>query len=227
MAKPKGDEFVHFGDRLTLLDDYAGGGYLTADGFSTTQLGTAPSAYSTFAGAVFLLRPQHDYTIAKSLAVELDKAGLTQTEARAKPQFRRRYEEREREIALNAASFQRSLGREARYGMVVQLQHSTSSKYLSVAKQSSEVNKEGRRVVLDRNAGEDAWFRLMPRLRHVHSEGERVHIGDPVLLEHVHTGLGINIVHDGQLLADGRHEAIGAAAPSALKVRSVAGRGGA
>ena len=88
---------------------------------------------------------------------------------------------------MNKQAFQQASGREVRYGMVVQLQHNTSQKYLSVAKQASEVNKEGRRVILDREAGEDAWFRIMPRLR-VHSEGERVHEGDPMVLEHVNTG---------------------------------------
>ncbi|KAL1529829.1 hypothetical protein AB1Y20_000761 [Prymnesium parvum] len=120
---------------------------------------------------------------------------------------------------MNKQTYEQLIGRELRYGMVIQLQHETSQKYLCVTKQASEVNKEGRRVILDREAGEDAWFRLMPKLR-VHSEGVRVHEGDPVLLEHVNTNLCLRVEagKDTFLLPDGRHELLATPSGTALKM---------
>lgn len=209
MAK-KPDAFLHLGDRLALLDE--SWGYVGANGFANVQVGASPLdessavlSYLTSRDSVFLVRPQHDYSIVKKMRQEAEKKGLSMAEAKNHPDFRRRLEQREREISMNRQTFQQVIGRELRYGMVIQLQHETSQKYLCVSKQASEVNKEGRRVILDREAGEDAWFRIMPRLR-VHSEGVRVHVGDPILLEHVNTLLCLRVEggKDAQLLPDGR-----------------------
>lgn len=206
----KRDAFLHLGDRLALLDEAYG--YVGANGFANVQVGTssldessAVLSYLTSRDSVFLVRPQHDYSIVKKLKEEAEKRGLTMEESKIHTDFRFRWQQREREIAMNKQMFEQVQGRELRYGMVVQLQHETSQKYLSVSKQASEVNKEGRRVILDREAGEDAWFRIMPRLR-VHSEGVRVHVGDPIILEHVNTALSLRVEggKDAQLLSDGR-----------------------
>ena len=45
----------------------------------------------------------------------------------------------------------------------------------------------------------------MPRLR-VHSEGERVHIGDPIVLMHLHTGLWLDTGRAEAKLPDGKFE---------------------
>ena len=87
--------------------------------------------------------------------------------------------------------FEQSTGRDVRYGMVVQMQHDTSHKFIVVTRESAVLNKDGRRVTLDSNAGEAAWFKIMPRLR-VHSEGEKVHVDDPVLLESVDSNLKLS-----------------------------------
>ena len=220
----EGATYLHVGDRITLLDD--SWGYVGANGFANVQVGTsvldatsAVLSYLTSRDSVFLIRPQHDYSVVKKLRQEAEKMGLTMNEVKNDPRFRRRMEQRAREVAMNKQAFQQSTGREVRYGMVVQLQHDTSQKYLRVAKQASEVNKEGRRVVLDRDAGEEAWFRIMPRLR-VHSEGERVHVGDPILLEHVNTALGVRVEGDKNSLplSDGRREVLATPTGTPLKV---------
>ena len=55
----------------------------------------------------------------------------------------------------------------------------------------------------------------MPRLR-VHSEGEKVHVGDPVTLEHVQSGLRLMVY---QRLPDGRCEVIATQqAPTGFKL---------
>ena len=66
-----------------------------------------------------------------------------------------------------------------RYGAVLQLQHEASHKYICVSRHPAVRMKDARQVVLDREAGEAGWFRVLPKLR-VHSEGERVHVGGPL-----------------------------------------------
>ena len=86
-----------------------------------------------------------------------------------------------KEDEANLEEFEQSTGKPVRFGMVVQLQHDTSHKFIVVTRESAELNRDGRRVMLDANAGEGAWFKIMPRLR-VHSEGEKIHVDDPVML---------------------------------------------
>lgn len=59
-----------------------------------------------------------------------------------------------------------------RYGMVVQLRHTSSNKFITVTRQDAQCNPDAREVLVDAEGGESAWLRIMPRLR-VHSEGER------------------------------------------------------
>ena len=61
-------------------------------------------------------------------------------------------------------------------------------------------------TMLDDHAGEAGFFRIKPRLR-VHNEGERVHSGDPVVLEEINTGQRLMF---GSPLANGSQEVISA-----------------
>lgn len=58
---------------------------------------------------------------------------------------------------------------------------------------------------LDNNAGEGAWFKIMPRLR-VHSEGEKIRVDDPVVLENVDTHL--KLCSDPQLGSVSSHQEV-------------------
>ena len=109
-----------------------------------------------------------------------------------------------KEDEANLEEFEQSTGKPVRFGMVVQLQHDTSHKFIVVTRESAELNRDGRRVMLDANAGEGAWFKIMPRLR-VHSEGEKIHVDDPVMLESVDSNLRLSADPHSQL-ADGRKE---------------------
>ena len=82
-------------------------------------------------------------------------------------------------------------GRDLRFGMVIQLLHHVSSKHLSTSRQPSLAGV-GNKVVLDELAGESGCFRVRPRLR-VHNEGDKVHTGDPVVLEEVVTGQRLHV----------------------------------
>ena len=145
------------------------------------------------------------YTVAKQLKAFLESKGMTQSEAQGDPRCRALLQGKAQEDARNIEEFEQSMGRDVRYGMVVQLQHDTSHKFLAVTRESAEINKDGRKVVLDNNAGEASWFKIMPRLR-VHSEGEKVHMDDPVILESEESGLKLSADTGSGYLSDGRRE---------------------
>jgi inositol 1,4,5-triphosphate receptor type 3 len=154
--------------------------------------------------AVFVLLQQHNYASYRQMRSFLEREGLSAHAAMSDPRYRQLCDAVDSERAHNRQEFNQTCGREVRYGMIVQLQQESSHKYLSVSRQPAELNADGRRVVLDAEAAESAWVRIMPRLR-VHSEGEKVHVGDPVTLEHVQTGLRLMV---DQRLPDGRCEVI-------------------
>ena len=95
-----------------------------------------------------------NYTAATQMRALVEKEGLTIDELKDDERFRKLQEAREREKQRNAQEFQQTRGREVRYGHVVQLQHIISFKYISVQRQSAELNKDAKKVALDRDAGE-------------------------------------------------------------------------
>ena len=92
----------------------------------------------------------------------------------------------------NDKDFQHSKGRQLRYGTIVELQHDRTRMFLRVARQAAQLDADSRRVTLDQDAADQGWFRIMPFLR-VHSEGAKVRIGDPIILEHVITGAKLQV----------------------------------
>ena len=114
----------------------------------------------------------------------LEQLGLDVLEGPTHKDTRVAYLEAEAEIKLAEAELQRTKGRDVRYGSVVQLWHVSTATFLST---SRTTHGSGQLVILDRNAGESGWFRVMPRLR-VHNEGQLVRRGDPVLLSSLDTG---------------------------------------
>ena len=89
--------------------------------------------------------------------------------------------------------------------MIIQLQHHASNKHLSTSRQLA-TGHVGNRVLVHDHAGESGLFRVKPRLR-VHNEGEKVHSGDPVVLEEVTTGQRLML---GSPPPSGVHEVVSA-----------------
>lgn len=192
--------FLHIGDRISLYHEPTNG-FLGAEGFAVTQVGIDRSDGSITGGdktrsevrdAVFVVHQMSNCSAAKQIKAYLDRNGVSMAEAQGDARCRPLLEARAKEEKINAQEFEQSKGRDVRYGMIVQLQHDTSHKCVAVLRESAELNRDGRRVALEKDAGEGAWFRIMPRLR-VHSEGEKVHVDDPVLLEGVESGLKLNV----------------------------------
>ena len=214
--------FLRIGDKVCLQEDDAQGN-LGSSGFRDSQLGvrsqTDPDLSRTIVEeSVFIVRQQHNYSVTKQMRAFLEREGMNEQEARGTATWLRLLQERKREWDNNLTEFEHNKGRDVRYGHIIQLQHAASQKYASITRQNAELDRDGRRAVMDRDAGELSWFKVMPHLR-VHSEGERVHIGDPIRLEHFHTGLELHVdVRPNVLLPDKRHEVSGTHKASPFRV---------
>ena len=181
-------ELLYLGDVIVLDSDSIGA--VASQGLADEEATIHPhliNGHIDYHQAAFLVRAQQNYAAENALCAELDAQGLSRDKAHVKPEFRRLFDARANEIRINAGEFEQKKGLEVRYGSVVQLQHSISEKYLHVSRQRTS-SRDGCRVTVDRNAGELAWFKIMPSLR-VHTEGEPVHLGDRVILENVMSGL--------------------------------------
>jgi hypothetical protein len=189
-------ELLNVGDLLVL--DVDGDCYVSSEGMLDTDVSAnvarSGERFDQFQSA-FLLRPQQNYVAENRLRAELDAKGVSRALAQTLPEFRGLFEARESEKSINLGEFEHKMGTVVHYGMVVQLQHVLSEKYLQVTRQRGET-RTGRRVTVSRDAGEMAWFVVQPSLR-VHKEGEPVHLGDRVILESVSSGMALCVGEGG------------------------------
>ena len=181
-------------------------GFVGSDGFASTQVGVsdidASDGFQT--ECVFFVWPQQRTNVADTLKRTMEKEGLSAAELALQPRFQKLLEERKQEKLANGRSRTEAQGKPVVFGGLVQLQHSVSLKYLSVTRKVSEQNKEGRSVLLDRDAGEAAWFVLEPHLK-VHAEGLPIHTGDPIVLRNVLTDRKLH-VEAGKIAKSDRFE---------------------
>ena len=197
------DAFVSVGDSIYLYHELHG--MLGAEGFTDFQLACHPNGSSAVEfgrTCAFRILPQQMYTQARQL-----KQSQEHKHDVLDPEIKQQLiVQAKREKAHNTSEIQTSAGRLLRYGKIMQLQHVASGKQLAVMHQASASHRDARRVVLcdDDDVGENTWFKIMPRLR-VHTEGERVRSGDPVVFESVMSGLQLHTDGDG-MLPDGRNE---------------------
>jgi hypothetical protein len=190
-------EFLHIGDLVTLNDGSSStGGFVFSSGFLDQRVSVEASdgiAANHPREAFFVIDVQQNYMVEREARAALERKGMTHEEAmsargRADKDISRLVQEMAREKKTNQQEISAAVGRDVRYGMVIQLRHVISDKYLSVSRKSPEQNRDGKRIEVQKYAGEFAYFRILPRLR-VHVEGERVHVGDPVVLEHCESSL--------------------------------------
>ena len=224
------DDLLHIGDVVYLGESsmsasLAPSAVLLSQGWSDTSVVVEASRDSAIPReGLFRLRAQQNYAAEVKLSAALSRMNKTRMEARGDDSFAHLFKEREKEKRNNLQEFEMAKGREIRYGMVIQLQHVISDNYLRVSRQSAEQTRDSWRVEIYRDAAESGWFRIMPRLR-VHSEGDRVHMGDPVVFENVSTGFNLAIGANAldQLSGSGapsfpRREVCATNEPSALKI---------
>ena len=190
------DSFISLGDQVYLHED-ATSGHVSVEGFTDMQLcldhESSLTAESVFgAHAVFRLMPQQMYTMARQLR-SFDAHPPDISPEQLKLRRTQMLEEARREKSLNESEVENTVGREVRYGKVLQLQHVVSGKLVAVSHLASMHNRDARQVqICESDVGEAAWFRIVPKLR-VHTDGEKVRAGEPVIIENVTSGLKLHI----------------------------------
>ena len=205
---------LHLGDRIYLYEEHCNG-YFAVQGFADNQLGVNIPGSNAFAEGthaprefgqqhIFIIQPQQEHASAKRMHGFLEREGIAEHAARAEPRFRRFLEAYRREEVHNKQEVATANGRELRYGLIIELQHDLSGKRINSTHHPASLHKEGRRCEVD-EPGDHSWFRIMPRLR-VHTEGEKVHVGDPVILQHVVSGQKLFVASNSGTLSDGRYE---------------------
>jgi hypothetical protein len=188
---------VRVGDRIYLEDDAArivGGSGIGSDvQVVAAEKHLLPTDFG--AAAVFVVHPQGTWTSLEACRALLEREGLSWLDALGHTETSSAHLEVERERQLNASDFTHALGRELRYGMVIQLKHDASKKWFSTSRQPPVVSgRVGNRVLLDEHAGDAACFRVVPKLR-VHNDGEKVRASDPFVLQDLRSGQRIVLGH--------------------------------
>jgi hypothetical protein len=177
MAAP--GEFVAYGG-LIYLDDEAGRcvcssglGTSAEDAVvSTRALADLHLRQDFAAKAAFVVEAPGTWTALHAYKEACERLGLSLLDAQTTPETRAAYKKCEREIERNAQENSSATSKVLRFGMVVQLLHHASGKYLASSQKQAAVSGRGHRVTLDAHAGNAGLFRVMASLR-VHSEGER------------------------------------------------------
>ena len=143
--------------------------------------------------ALILASPWQMWNRLSELQTELERRGVDRLSVESDPTFKRLLDECATEAKVNDREFEQVKGRALRYGMVVQLQHAVSHKFLTVSAQPSSSDPDGCLLSLSYEAGKNGWFRIVPRLSQVHSEGQHVREGDPCLIEHCSSGQYVSV----------------------------------
>lgn len=143
-------ELLCIGDLITLDDD--GGGSIATHGLADTTVGVEDS-HVGWTQTAFMIRPQQNYAAENALNAELEKRGLSRevAAANADQTLRMLFDTCANEVRINLSEFEQKCGVEIRYGMIVQLEHALSEKYLHVSQQRT--TSRDFKVLVDRNAG--------------------------------------------------------------------------
>lgn len=87
----------------------------------------------------------------------------------------------EREVQQNKLEAERNLGRPVLYGQAVQLFHMQTQSYLTVARESAEMQKDCMRLGLDKEGSPYSYFEILP-YSSFQKDGENVKLSDQIRL---------------------------------------------
>lgn len=203
-------DYVQIGDLIYLEDDskFVGAVGIGSDdaGFTSAMDAASLRSSGEFATrAAFVVQPQSTWSNLQSFKTLIERQGLSMAEGQVSPETGAAYRECEIEKTRNEKETARMAGRTLHFGMVIQLLHHASSKHLSTSRQPASVaGTWGNKLVVDAHAGESGWFKVKPKLK-VHNEGEKVHTGDPVVLEEMSSGQRLTF---GSVAPDGETQEV-------------------
>ncbi|KAL6077190.1 Inositol 1,4,5-trisphosphate receptor type 1, variant 2 [Balamuthia mandrillaris] len=197
------ETFLKMGDCVSLYS-LEGGGYISSEGFTDSDCKITPLKDKQllpdhFSDCVFRVYPRFKYDAHNELQDMLEASNRTRatvgprkrrsyplSNESSDPELETRFEDmlrwEEVERAENMAEYKRMAGTPIHYGQCVQLLHAKSNKFVTVTvKKIAEVEKHCLRVLLDDEGNDGSWFTIAPRFK-MRSEGEKVNMGDQVLL---------------------------------------------
>ena len=175
--------YLKYGSLITLSTSE--GFHLYSQGFidSSPYLREQTLDYSEFSGAVFRILPQCLYSVQTNILRYIrENRDIDYKEKR--PQLAKMEESLEGEIKSNIHTYNIFKGEIIRYNSLVQLEHLTSHKYLTLNSQlSAETEKDNFKITFEDFSSENSHFRIVPGYKfQIHGSGN-VKISDKVFFE--------------------------------------------
>lgn len=176
-------KYLKYGSLITLRTTE--GYYLYSQGFidSSPYLREQPQNSSNFSGSVFRIVPQCMHTVQSSI-INFIK-GLREVDFSEKiPQMIKMEENLEGEIKTNLHSYNTFKGQIIKYNSLVQLEHYTSHKFLTLRSElSAEAEKDNFKLSFEDFPSDYSHFRIVPSFKFQKHGSGKVKVADKVYLQ--------------------------------------------
>lgn len=174
-------DFLHFGQLISIcLEDDS---FIQSKGFIDNSVYLQQfdeNGTHDFSSAVFRVLPQCMYSVQNDLLFASEELNQQQFSEK----FSRHEESLEGEIKTNIQTFNNFKGEPVRFGSIVQLQHVSSYKFITlVPQENAEIEKENLRLRLTDFASECSYIRIEPGFKFQKESDGLVRINDRVVFE--------------------------------------------
>lgn len=177
------------GDYISLyVESNSAHGFVNVDGIVNYQCGLKllpKNQYpNRFRECVFMIHNANQYKAQKNFYKKLEQYGLKEFDSKnlddypelnseAKEILSNLQEKMEEERRKNETEHENALGRKIQFGQTIQLLHVRSKKFLSVARESAELQRDCLMTVLDEHGSSACYFTFLPFFK-FKIEGEQV-----------------------------------------------------
>lgn len=175
-------KYLKYGSLITLSTSE--GYFLYSQGFidSSPYLREQTRDFSEFSGAVFRIIPQSMYN-AQNTIIDFIKETREGDFYSKINELNKMEENLEGEIKTNIHSYNSYKGQIVRYNSLVQLEHFTSHKFLTLHRKSAEAEKDNFKISFKNFPSENSHFRIVPSYKFQKHGSGKVKIFDKVYLE--------------------------------------------
>jgi len=186
-------QYVKVGDLISLFSE-ENNGHVTTSGFAETlvymtRCTDKEQTIPEFQDAVFEVHVFKNYACQAAFAKGLEAAGLEVSRPSRlgdNKELLMLKQALEVESRTNEATQDRALGQFLTYGQTIELKHVKSGKFLKISEIEAAAGDKDALACTVGGEDELSWFKVMPRYR-LQSEGDRVHVGDKIMLLNVKT----------------------------------------